>query len=362
MPPTRTRVLIVAPSLDILGGQAVQADRLYRNLSLEPSLEVNFLAVNPHLPASLRRLKYLRTLVAEAIYIAQLVPAVKRAEVLHVFSAAYWSFLLAPTPALVLGRWAGCATILNYRSGEAEDHFRRWSTARWTLRLVDQIVVPSGYLADVFRRFGFNAQAVQNVIDRSLFRFRQRSTLLPRFITNRNLEPMYNVAMVLRAFEQIQSAVPDATLWIAGEGSERASLENLASQLKLRGVSFLGKVGVTEMPTCLDRCDIYLNGSDIDNMPMSLVEAFACGLPVVSTDAGGIPYIVTHERNGLLVDCNDHNAMAKAALRLLLEPQFAKTLVNNASDSCERYVWDCVRQQWVDLYHRVAEQARLRLN
>jgi hypothetical protein len=125
----KVRVLMVAPSFDILGGQSVQAARLLDRLSEESSLEVSFLPINPRLPGVLRylqKIKYVRTVVTSIVYIATLLLRVYRYDVIHVFSASYFSFVLAPTPAILIGRLFGRKVLLNYHSGEADDHLRRW--------------------------------------------------------------------------------------------------------------------------------------------------------------------------------------------------------------------------------------------
>src|SRR6185295_15752894 len=102
------RVLIVGPSLDILGGQAVQAARLLNHLNREPELEVSFLPINPRLPGVLRKLqsiKYLRTLVTSLVYVAKLLIEVRRNDIIHIFSASYLSFVLAPTPAILIAKF-----------------------------------------------------------------------------------------------------------------------------------------------------------------------------------------------------------------------------------------------------------------
>ena len=353
VPQPPIRVLIVAPSLDILGGQAVQADRLLQYLSSEPGLAMGFLPVNPRLPgplAALQKIKYLRTIVTELRYAAALLTTVRRYDVIHIFSASYFSFLLAPTPAILAARLYGKRIVLNYRSGEAEDHLARWPSAIATLRMAGVIAVPSAYLVDVFARFGLRARAVFNVVDRRRFRFRLRSPLRPVFLTNRGLEPMYNVECVLRAFATIQKRVPEARLIVANDGGSRRSLESLARQLDLKNAEFVGRVSQERSPTLYDSADIFLNGSDIDNMPGSLLECFAAGLPVVTTDAGGIPYIVADGETGLLVHRGDHQAMAAAALRLLAEPSLAERLAQTAHRQCELYTWDAVKNQWLDLY------------
>jgi glycosyltransferase involved in cell wall biosynthesis len=351
------RVLIVAPSLDILGGQAVQAQMLLNKLRGENDLQVSFLPINPRLKGSLRRLQYIkfvRTLVTLFPYLYSLLVQVRTHDVIHIFSASYLSFLLAQTPAILVSRLYGKKIVLNYRSGEAGDHLRRWRTAVPTIRLVDAIVAPSGYLVDVFARFGLRARAISNVVDTNRFLFRLRRPFRPVFLSNRNLEPMYNVACIILAFARIQQRFPDARLNIAGDGSQRQKLERLVRKLALRNVRFLGRVSNELMNELYDDADIYLNSSDIDNMPGSIVEAFACGLPVATTDAGGIPYIVTGETTGLLVQRGDYQALAAAAIRLLEDQDFATRIAQNARAECGRYCWTAVGDQWVSLYCELA--------
>jgi glycosyltransferase involved in cell wall biosynthesis len=106
------------------------------------------------------------------------------------------------------------------------------------------------------------------------------------------------------------------------------------------------------MPGLYDAADVYFNSPDIDNMPNSVIEAFAAGLPVVTTDAGGIPYIVEHETNGLMVARGDDVQLAAQALRLLRDAGLAARLSARARQEClERYVWPSVRDAWLRLYN-----------
>ena len=356
------RILIVAPGLDILGGQAVQAARLLSRLREEPSLEVGFLPINPRLPGPLGKLqaiKYVRTVVTSLLYCATLLARVGKYDVIHIFSASYLSFLLAPTPAILVAKLYGKKTILNYRSGEAEDHLTRWRrTAIPTIKLVDEIAVPSGYLVDVFARFGLHARAIFNFVDTERFRFRVRNPLRPIFLSNRNFEPLYNVGCTLRAFARIQQRFPAARLTIAGDGPERAKLEKLAGDLSLRNTEFIGRVKPDRMHELYDAADIYLNSPNIDNMPGSIIEAFASGVPVVTTDAGGIPYIVTDGETGMLVQRDDDEALASRAIRLLEDGALASRIASNAREECRKYSWPAVRDEWLKLYREVAESRK----
>lgn len=354
----RVRVLVVAPSIDILGGQALQAQRLMQGLAASTEVHAEFLAVNPRLPgflAYLQRVKYLRTVVTSIAYFAALLRAVPRCDVVHAFSASYFSYLLAPLPALIAARVFRRRSILNYRSGEAADHLARWRLSRWTMaRLPSLVVVPSGYLIDVFARFGIRAHSIVNFVPIERLPFRARAQLSPRLLSNRNLEAHYNVACILRAFKGVQQQFVDARLDVVGDGPQRVELEALAARLSLRNVTFVGRVPNARMLEYYQRNDIYVNSPDIDNMPSSILEAFACGLPVVTTNAGGIPYIVDEARTGLLVDRDDSAAMARAVLRLLDDPAFAGRLAHAARAECEtRYVWPRVQAQWEACYMRL---------
>lgn len=353
----RLRILVVAPSLDILGGQAVQAARLATRLRELPSFEVGFLPINPRLPGVLRVLqsiKYLRTVVTSLLYLATLFARVPRYEVIHIFSASYLSFVLAQTPAILVAKLFGKKVLLNYHSGEAEDHLRRWRTAATTIRLADEVVVPSVYLAKVFAQFGIEARAINNLIEVDQFTFLERRRLIPKFLSNRNLETHYGVDHVLRAFALVQEKYPEAGLIVAGDGSQRRVLEDLALELALRHTKFVGRVEHEEIVEQYQHADIYLNGSEIDNQPLSILEAFACGLPVVTTNAGGIPEMVRNGETGFVVECRDHKAMASCALRLLAEDDFASAMVQRAREECGKYSWVAVRDQWLKVYRDLA--------
>ena len=350
---TKLKVLIVAPSFDILGGQSVQAARLLERLRQEPLLQVGFLPINPRLPGVLRRLqaiKYVRTVVTSIAYIWSLIWRVHKYDVIHVFSASYFSFVLAPTPAILIGKLFRRKVLLNYHSGEAEDHLRRWRSAIAIIRLADSIVVPSEYLVSVFASFGLKTQAIFNLVDLNKFRFRSRVPLRPVFLSNRNFESHYGVDYVLRAFAMIQSRVPSAQLTIAGDGSLRRPLQSLAVELGLKNTTFIGRVDPEAIAAVYDAADIYLNGSTIDNQPLSIIEAFCCGLPIVTTGAGGIPYMVRDGKTGLLAPCGDHAQMAERALRLLTDPDLAGQLTSEGRNECVKYQWQTVRDAWIKAY------------
>jgi L-malate glycosyltransferase len=360
------RVLIVASSLDKVGGQSIQADRLSRRLGELAGLKIGFLPVNPRLSKpfrALQRVKYVRTFVTSLAYLWSLLRSVPHYDIVHAFSASYWSFLLAPVPAMLVGRLFGKRVVLNYRSGEADDHLSTWRSALWGIRLADVVVAPSGYLVDVFARHGVAACATSNFVDTDLITWRDRPAPRPRFFGNRHFEPLYNVACVVRAFARIQREIPEAELVLAGDGPEREAIERLISELDCRNVRLAGRVAPTEMPALYDWADVFLNAPNIDNMPSSVIECFAAGLPVASTEAGGIPYVVTDGETGLLVPLNDDDALARAALRLVRESGLSQRLTANALiEVRHKYVWSAVRDRWAAIYTHLAVGALGRVN
>src|SRR5262245_53014500 len=355
------RVLVVAATPDWPGGQSVQAARLLDGLAQEPGVEAELLPIHPRLPGALQLLheiKYVRTVVFNIAYIALLLLRLPRFDVVHIFSASYFSFVITPAPAVLIAKLYGKSVLLNYHSGEAEDHLRRWPrSTKLIFRLVDRVVVPSRYLVGVFARFGIKAEAVSNTAPLERFAFRERRPLRPTLLSSRNLESLYNVADTLRAFALIERRAPDAQLIVAGDGGQRARLRALAVELGLKRVEFVGAAPPDRMPELYDRADILVNSSLVDNMPLSMIEAFACGLAVVSSDAGGIPHLVTGGETGLLSPCGDYEALAANVIRLLEDRRLAARLISRARAACRQYTWEAARGSWLRIYMELAQTA-----
>jgi L-malate glycosyltransferase len=352
-PAARLRVSIVAPSLRYVGGQSVQADLLLRFWQNDPDVAVSFLAVDPPLPRALawaEGIPGLRTILREPIYLWHLWRGLKDVDVAHIFSASYWSFLLAPAPAWLFSRMRGSKSLINYRSGEARDHLQRFRSGVFVLSRVDKIVVPSGYLVDVFREFGLPASAVPNLVDLSQFRYRERTPLRPHLVCTRGFSTYYSVDVVVRAFAEVKREYPEAQLDLVGGGPLEPDVRKLVADLNLTGVNFTGVASRQEIGKYYDQADIFINASWLDNMPVSVIEAFAAGTPVVTTSPECMPYLVQHERTGLLSPVGDEEALAANVIRLLRDPALAARLAQNAHDESRNYTWEAVREQWLNAY------------
>lgn len=349
----RLRVALIAPTLHWVGGQAVQADLLLRHWKKESSLDISFIPVDPPLPAGFRwtaPIPGLRTCFREIVYWRTLWREMRKVDVAHIFSASYWSFLLAPAPALCVARIQGAKTIINYRSGEARDHLQRFRSAQPILRGADKIIVPSQYLVDVFQEFGLQAEAVPNLVDLSQFSFRDRNPLRPHFICSRGFHTYYCIDVVVKAFAEVCRKFPDARLDLLGAGPTEGEIRDLVKRLQLKKVTFCGIVPRDQIGSYYERADIFINASHLDNMPVSVLEAFASGMPIVSTAPESMRYLITDQETGLLSAPGDVSALAKNALRLLSEPRLSSRLASNALHKSRLYHWEAVRDQWLSVY------------
>jgi len=352
------KVAIVAASLDILGGQGVQARSLISAMRADGN-QVSLLPINPRFPrplAGLRKYPGVRTIVNQCLYLPSLL-RLASVDVAHVFSASYASFLLAPVPAMLVARLLGKRVVLHYHSGEADDHLANWGwlVHPW-LKLAHHIVVPSEYLRGVFAKYGYRVHVIPNVVDLTQFTYRERRPLGPglRLLSARNLETHYRVDVIIEAFARLKRHVPDATLTVAGYGSQESHLKALAAKCGVSGITFIGKVDPRCMPALYDRADIFLNASAVDNQPVSILEAFAAGLPVISTPAGDIPALVRHDDTGTLVPPFDPDTMARAIERALGNNEHTLACAQRAYASTTRYTWPSVRQAWADIYRTPA--------
>ncbi len=356
------KIAMVAPSLGTRTDQAVQA-KVLADCLRAGGYEVQVVPINPPFPRGagwIKRLRYIRAVANEGLYLPTL-RKLRSADVVHIASASYWSFLLAPLPAIVAARRWGKPILLNYHSGEADDHLTHWgSLVHPWLKMVDKIVVPSTFLQDVFARHGYQAEVIHNVIDTGQDRYRERLPLLPEFLSVRDFKPHCGVEYTLVAFAMIQTVFPTASLTMAGQGPQEAELKHLAQALALRNVRFVGSVDPVSMVALYDAHSILLNSSFVDNQPLSVVEAMASGMPVVSTGVGDIPNMIEDGESGTLVPVGDPSAMAKAGTLLLEQPDRAALMAQRAKESLMRYDWSNVGPAWAKMYRRLASVSSTR--
>src|SRR5262245_24424620 len=235
------------------------------------------------------------------------------------------------------------------RNGFMQDFVERWP--RWTRFILSQpdlVLVPHYFLKKELSTIGLRIDGmIPNFVKLENYRFRERSVLSPRFLYLRGMHPFYNAPMALRAFALVQQKYPNAELTMAGkEGQDSDDCRSLVQSLKLRNVHFRGIVPKKDIPGLADEHDIYLHTNRVDNMPVSIIEMWACGLPIVCTNVGGMQYLVRNGIDGIFVESEDYEAMADACFELLSNNELAKTLSCNGRARALELTWECVRPMW----------------
>lgn len=315
----------------------------------------------PYRPAWTASLTGVRAGIRLLQYIARLWRVAGQADLFHVMANSGWSWHLFAAPAIWVASLRGVPVVVNYRGGEAADFLSRSQRlVRWTMRRAAALVVPSGFLEAIFGRHGMPAQVVPNIVDLSLFKPRADVVATGgHVVVARNLEPIYDNASALRALAELRRKMPSATMTIAGSGPEADMLRRLADELGVsNAVRFAGRLDRGDMAKLYRSADVVLNPSKVDNMPNSLLEALACGVPIVSTDVGGIPFMVQDGKTALLVGAGDHQGMAAALLRVLQDPALHRDLVQAGLRDIQRYTWGQVAPQMAAVYRAASAGAR----
>lgn len=226
-----------------------------------------------------------------------------------------------------------------------------------TLRRADFLIAPSGFLA---KKLGaeFDVQVIPNIIDLNNYPFRKRGSIKPRLIWMRSFHEIYNPQMAVKVLAALRETVPEATLTMAGKDK---GLENrvkeLAKQMNLDGaIKFAGFLDEKCKLKEFSEADIYINTNRIDNMPVSVLEACALGLPVIATNVGGLPYLIANGENGLLTSENDVDSMVKAIKRLLDDSNLTDKISRNGRILAERSSWKAVFPQWEAIFSQISDK------
>jgi glycosyltransferase involved in cell wall biosynthesis len=345
---------------------ALQAKLLAKMLE-EDGVQLHLLGHTQPLPAALRpldRAPALRTLLRAVVFYWRFWGRVRDAEVVHILAASWLNFLLVVGPAVVMARMRRKRIVVNYRGGDADAFLMRFGwLVKPVFRMADFVTAPSGFLAEVIqRRTRVPVSIVPNIINFSIFRYRERIEFQPKMLVTRHLEEMYGIETVLRAYREIVREYPAASLWIAGTGSQESRLRGLVSNWGLNNVRFLGYVDHKTLPSIYDQCDVLLNASQVDNFPGSLLEASASGLAVISTNAGGIPFLYENGKNALLVEVGDWQALASEAVAAMRNPDMTRRLASAGLELCRRCEWSSVRQILYRVYGFQYEQENRETN
>ena len=212
-------------------------------------------------------------------------------------------------------------------------------------------VAPSHYLMEAFQKAGFSKTIqIPNAIQTSNYPFNPRKVIAPRLLWVRAFSEIYNPSMAVRVLAKLRETYSDAELCMIGPDKDGSlqKVKNLAQNLQF-DVTFTGKLSKEDWIKRTQDYDIFINTTHYDNTPMSVVEAMALGLPVVSTNVGGLPYLLSHKETGLLINDNDVEEMTKCIIYLVENPKFTQKMVQNAHEVIRNSDTDTVKRAWLEI-------------
>ena len=212
-------------------------------------------------------------------------------------------------------------------------------------------IAPSQFLQAEFQTYGIrNIKMIPNSIKIQDYHFKKRKEFRPKLLWVRAFAELYNPMLALQVLEILQHKHPDAELYMVGPEKDESMkiCRKLATEKRLP-VRFPGKVNKEQWRKMSTEFDIFLNTTNIENTPVSVIEAMALGLPVVSTDVGGMPFLIDHDKDGILVPPQSPVKMAEAVERLLENKNKAMNIATFAREKVEGFDWEKVKGQWVEV-------------
>ena len=356
---TAPRICIVGPLPPPEGGMANQTRQLANLLGGE-GVPVELVRSNvPYSPRWIADLRGVRAVARLGPYMGSLWSACGRCDVVHLMANSGWAWHLFAAPALWIAWIRGKPVVVNYRGGEAENFLARSSgLVRMSLRRARIVAVPSQFLRRVFAGHGVATEVVPNIVDLDLFAPRtlpRDPPPSPHIVVTRNLEAIYDNETAIRAFAIVHRIFPSSRMSIAGTGPELERLRQVAIECGVApAVNFAGRLAREAIAKLYQSADVALNPSRVDNMPNSVLEALASGVPVVSTHVGGVPDMVEHDRTALLVPPQDAQAMADSVARLLTDRELAHRIASAGLADVQQFGWSVLRQKWIDIYASLA--------
>ena len=219
-------------------------------------------------------------------------------------------------------------------------------------------ITPSLFFHSRFNRHNYRTKYIPNFIEIDQHLFQQRKTLEPKLLWVRSFHEIYNPKMAIYVLQSILKDYSTAQLTMVGpdkDGSQKICMDLAESLGIAKQVTFAGLLSKKEWISLSEGSDIFINTTHVDNMPVSIIEAMAVGFPIVSTDVGGIPFLLKNSENALLVRDNDINGMVEKIKLLLNSNHLTKRLSRNARITAEQYSWETIYPKWkrvIDTYSK----------
>ena len=330
------KILLISNYKRGVGGINAQVDLLQQFINQEDGWHADIFSTKGNL-------------IRRCIAFFKLLCKARRYDIVHIHACSYWGMVPAVF-GIIVGKLWHKRTIITYHGGEAKEYFAKNAAfvRRWLGR-ADEVIVLSGFLKEIFDQHQIPCVVIPNIV---VLRpqTERTTTIAPKFISIRHLEPLYNILCVLQAYEQVLKQYQEASLDILGQGSMRAELEAYVQEHNLTAVRFIGQVPNNKIYDYFAKASIMLSAPKIDNMPVSLLEAMNAGLLVISSRVGGVPYMIEDGKTGLLFESDDADDMAAKMIWALEHTEEANNMILAAQKEVQKYSWEKVRPLLIKVY------------
>lgn len=330
------RILFISNYHKGVGGISAQVDLLYGNMRRE-GIDVSIFSTkgNP---------------IKRILVFLKLLFLTRRYDVLHIHGCSEWG-MLPIVYGVIAGKIWRKRIIVTYHGGEAAEYFRKHGAfaRRWLIR-ADKVIVLSGFLKKVFEEYQISCVVIPNIVTLREDIYQTKKSIVPKFISVRHLTELYRIDLIIKAFEKVLKHYPEATLDILGQGEKKKELEQYVQTHHLSGVRFVGQVPNEKIYDYLRANDILLSAPKIDNMPVSVLEAMNAGVLVISSNVGGVPYMIEHGRTGLLFESGNVDALAEQMEWVLEHQEESLHMIAVAHEVVKKYSWANIRKQMLPLY------------
>lgn len=333
----KKRILIIANYQPSVGGISVQVDLLRKNLNKETEYIADIYSLKG-------------SMIKRIYWILKLIFLARKYDVLHVHACSDRGFLPAVVGGIV-GYIHNKKTILTYHGGDADQFFsRKIKLVHKTLSKFDKVIVLSGFLKNIFDKYNLPCVVIPNIAEFDSNLYKAKVNIQPKFISVRHLRELYNIQCILRAFRLVKKQLPQATLTILGDGNQKELLQNWVSEHHIKDVDFVGAVPHDKMKDFLQQNDIFLSAPKADNMPMSILEAYNTGVLVISSNVGGVPYILNDNETGLLFESDDAEELSAKMIQAVENEQYTIEMIQNAYQSLDMYKWENIKDKLLEIY------------
>tara|TARA_B100002052_G_scaffold238237_1_gene222009 strand:- start:13616 stop:14647 length:1032 start_codon:yes stop_codon:yes gene_type:complete len=265
-------------------------------------------------------------------YMRSLLFKISKSKLIFIISSSGNYYYFKAIPALITSKILRKKIIINFVGGALNEK----SFIFKSINFFDKIIVPTNYMKNLFLKSGIQVSKYPNMVNTEKFKSKTKIENF-KILCAKSLTKYSNVKSLVIAFQKIKKKIPDAVLEIAGNGPEKENLLNYINKNNIKDVRFLGNVNHSEMPNTLMNSDIFFHGTKYESFGIVLIEAMAAGVPVISSNVGGISELIINNKNGILVEYDNSESFARNALELYNNNSLRNLIIANGFKTSENY-------------------------